>query len=67
MLDDIRNHDARPTREELEWMNTDPLKGATRALVMLGLSLMIAMTASYSLAPGEVPAPVVASLDTPAP
>ena len=67
MLDDIRNHDARPTREELEWMNTDPLKGATRAVVMLGVALMVAMAASYSLTPDEAPAPMVASLATPAP
>jgi hypothetical protein len=66
MLDDIRNHDARPTREELEWMNTDPLQGATRALVMVGVALMIGMAGSFVVMPDEVPAPIVAALASPA-
>jgi len=67
MLDDIRNHDAHPTPEELAWMDTDPLKGATRALVMVGVSLMIGMGASFILVPDEVPAPVLTALSAPAP
>jgi len=66
MLDDIRNHDPRPTPEETEWMNTDPFKGAMRVLVMAGVSLMIGMAGSFVAMPDELPAPLVASLVSPA-
>ena len=67
MLDDIRNHDAHPSHEELRWISTDPLSGATRALVMIGVSVIIGVAASFALAPDGVPQPVVATLSAPSP
>ena len=64
MLDDIRNHDAHPSHEELRWMSADPLAGAMRTLVMIGVSVIVGVVASFALAP-DVPAPVVATLGAP--
>jgi hypothetical protein len=63
MLDDLRkNHDAHPSSEELGWMAMDPVTVATRALVLVGVSLMIGVLASYVVSPDEAPAAkVVAS------
>ncbi|HET9470741.1 MAG TPA: hypothetical protein VFO24_06520 [Usitatibacter sp.] len=65
MLDDIRNHDARPTPEEAQWMNVDPLKSAAHALVMVGLSIMVGVAASVAAMPQAAPAAVVASQGVP--
>jgi hypothetical protein len=61
MLDDLRNHDARPSAEEIQWMNVDPLKSAAHALVMVGLSIMVGVAASFAAMPEPAPAAVVAS------
>jgi hypothetical protein len=61
MLDDLRNHDARPSAEETQWMNVDPLKSAAHALVMVGLSIMVGVAASFAAMPEPAPAAVVAS------
>ena len=66
MLDDLRNHDPRPTSEEQQWMGVDPLKSAAHALVMVGLSVMVGVAASFATMSEETPAPVVAALDVPA-
>lgn len=60
MLDDLRNHDPRPTREEQLWMGVDPLKSAAHALVMVGLSVMVGVAASFATMPVEAPVAVVA-------
>jgi len=65
MLDEIRNHDPRPTPEEVQWMNVDPLKSAAHALVMVGLSIMVGVAASVAAMPEPAPAAVVASQDAP--
>ncbi|HSN22480.1 MAG TPA: hypothetical protein VLS49_17480 [Usitatibacter sp.] len=67
MLDDLRNHEAKPTREESEWVGLDPLMAATRALVMVGVAMMVGVAASYVIAPEDPGVPVVASAGTPAP
>jgi hypothetical protein len=67
MLDDIRNHDAHPNHEELRWISADPLAGATRALVMIGISVIVGVVASFALAPESVPQPVIATLSAPNP
>jgi hypothetical protein len=62
MLDDLRkNHDAQPTPEELGWMGMDPVTVATRALVLVGVSLMIGVVASYAVSPDDAPAAKVAT------
>ena len=65
MFDDLRkNHDAHPTREELGWMGVDAVTAATRAMVMVGVSLMIWVVASYVVSPDDMPAAKVASAHT---
>jgi len=63
MLDDLRkSHDAHPTGEELGWMGVDPVTVATRALVLVGVSLMIGVVASYVVSPdADAPVAKVAS------
>ena len=68
MLDDLRkNHDARPTAEERAWIATDPVAGATRMMVMVGLAVMIGVVVSYSVTPEEIPKAVVSVLAAPGP
>jgi hypothetical protein len=67
MLDDIRNHDARPSPEEVQWMSVDPLRSAAHALVMVGLSIMVGVAASFAAMPGPAPVAVVASQQVPSP
>jgi hypothetical protein len=65
MLDDLRkNHDAHPDPEELGWMRTDPVTVATRALVLVGVSLMIGVLASYAVSPDEAPGAKMAASRT---
>jgi hypothetical protein len=45
-------------------MGLDPLGAATRALVMVGISLMIGVAASYLVAPDDPGIPAVASART---
>ena len=66
MLDDLRKHEAKPNPEESDWMGVDPLGAATRALVMIGVSLMIGVAASYLVAPDDPGIPTVASARAPA-
>jgi hypothetical protein len=65
MLDDLRKHEPEPTREEREWMHADALGAATRALVMVGVSLMIGVAASYVVSPDDPGIPVVAAAKAP--
>ena len=65
MLDDIRDHDASPSPEEVQWMNVDPLKSAAHALVMVGLSIMVGVAASFAAMPEPAPTAVVASQGMP--
>ena len=68
MLDDLRkSHDSRPTDEERWWLDFDPVAGATRALVLVGLAVMIGVVVSYSVTPEEIPRAVVSALAAPAP
>jgi len=68
MLDDLRKtHDAHPTDEERSWMDFDPVAGAARAMVVVGLALMIGLVAGYSATPEEIPHAVVSALSAPGP
>ncbi len=60
MLDEIRNHDAVPTEEEREWIDSDPLDGFSRALIIGGIAMLLGVTVSYLLEPDAQPS--VASL-----
>jgi hypothetical protein len=68
MLDDIRkNHDASPTEEERSWMDADPVAGAARAMVLVGLAVMIGVVVGYSATPEEIPHAVISALSAPGP
>ena len=67
MLDDLRKHDPEANPEELGWMQLDPLTAATRALVLVGVSLMIGVAGSYLVSPDDPGVPMVASIGTAAP
>jgi hypothetical protein len=68
MLDDLRKtHDSNPTEEERFWMDADPVAGATRALVLVGMAVMIGVVVSYSVTPEEIPHAVVSALTAPGP
>ena len=46
MLEDLRNHDAKPTPQEREWMAADPLKAVVRIVVLAGLAVAIGLAAT---------------------
>jgi hypothetical protein len=53
MLDDIRNHDAQPTEEEEDWMRTDPVRIAVKAIVLAALALGIGVSVTQLVATPE--------------
>ena len=46
MLEDLRNHDAKPTVHEREWMATDPFRAVVKIVVLAGLAVAIGLGAS---------------------
>jgi hypothetical protein len=48
-MDDIRNHDAAPTREETEWMATDAVVLVFRAVALAGIALSVGVTATLMI------------------
>ena len=57
MLDDFRNHDATPTREEAEWVSTDAIALVVKSVGLAGLALAIGVAASVLISPTlDVPA-----------
>ena len=61
MTDDIRNHDAQPTREEAEWMSTDAIALVVRSVGLAGLALAIGVAASMFVEPTHAVAPLAAA------
>ena len=53
MLDDLRRQDPEANPEELGWMELDPLTAATRAVVLVGVSLIIGVAGSYLASPDD--------------
>jgi len=53
MLDDIREHDARPTEEEEDWMRTDPVRIAVKAILLAAVALGIGASLSQLVATPE--------------
>ena len=63
MLDDLRKtHDARPTDEERSWMEGDPLAGAARVMILVGIAVTTGLILSYSATPQQIPHAVVSVL-----
>ena len=46
MIEDIRNHDAKPTAEESAWMQVDGVGAVLRACVLAAVALTIGLGAS---------------------
>jgi hypothetical protein len=59
MLDDIRNHDARMTREEEEWLRTDPLQVVLKALGLAAVAIAIGTAVSELVVPAGASVPPV--------
>lgn len=51
MVDDLRNHDARPTEEEREWIDLDPFAFVLKVAAVATIGLMIGVYASLLQAP----------------
>jgi hypothetical protein len=61
MMDDIRSHDATPTREEAEWVSTDAIALIVRSVGLAGLALAIGVAASFIVTPQPDVAPLAAT------
>ena len=60
MLDDVRNHDPRPTSEECAWMEADPFSIARRLMAVTALAVVVAF--SLSLQPADTTPQVTAAV-----
>jgi hypothetical protein len=49
MVEDLRDHDALPTEEELEWMSAKPLTVVIKALALAGVAIAIGVSVSQLL------------------
>jgi hypothetical protein len=49
MVDDLRDHDATPTEEELEWMSVKPVAVVVKALALAGIAIAIGVSVSQLL------------------
>ena len=45
-MDDLRNHDPKPTAHEREWIATNPVPTMMRVTVMAAIALMIGIASS---------------------
>jgi hypothetical protein len=59
MLEDVRNHDPRPTREERAWMATDPFPVVGRVIAAAAVAILVAL--SLSAPDGGAQPPIVAA------
>ena len=60
MVEEIRNHDAEPTDEELRWMNVEPVSIVVGLMVLAALALAIGVSAT-SVADAPQPVKSVAA------
>ena len=51
MLEDVRNHDAAPTDEEREWIDSNPFVAAVRVAIFLVFAISIGGYLSFTLEP----------------
>jgi hypothetical protein len=49
MVEDLRDHDAMPSKEELEWMSAKPLTVVIKALALAGIAIAIGVSVSQLL------------------
>jgi hypothetical protein len=57
-MDDLRNHDSKPTAHEREWMETNPFSTMLRVMTLAAVALMIGVSSSTLLNPQAAPAHV---------
>ena len=48
-MDDLRNHDAKPTTHEREWIETDPRRAISRLFICGALAVMTGAASSTLL------------------
>jgi hypothetical protein len=53
MMDDLRNHDTKPTAEEHAWMSVDPVAVVTRLIVLAILAVAVGLSATQIAAPSH--------------
>ena len=58
MVDDLRDHDALPSEEELEWMSAEPVTIVIKALALAGIAIAIGVSVSQLLTHEESYPPV---------
>jgi hypothetical protein len=58
MVDDLRDHDATPTEEELAWMSAKPVAMVVKALALAGIAIAIGVSVSQLLTNEETYPPV---------
>ena len=46
MLDELRNHDPRPSEQERAWMQTDPFRMVARVMALTVLAVIIGTAAT---------------------
>ena len=61
-MDEIRNHDPKPTAEEAEWVSTDAIALIVKSLGLAGLALAIGVAASVVVAPSNIEVPLAAAV-----
>jgi hypothetical protein len=49
MVDDLRDHDAAPSPEELEWMAVKPVAVVIKALALAGVAIAVGVSVSQLL------------------
>jgi hypothetical protein len=62
MVDDLRDHDATPSEEELEWMSAKPFAVVIKALALAGIAIAIGVSVSQLLTHEESFPPMAAAL-----
>jgi hypothetical protein len=60
MVDDLRNHDATPSAEELAWMSAKPFPVLLRALALAGVAIAMGVSVSHLLSQEDAYPPVAA-------
>jgi hypothetical protein len=46
MLEDLRNHDAKPNAQERAWMSFDPVGLAVKLVALAGIALAVGVSAT---------------------
>jgi hypothetical protein len=52
-MDDLRNHDTKPSAEERAWMSVDPVAVLARLLVLAILAVAIGLSATQLASPAH--------------